>query len=344
MKSSSLTCPTLLLAALLLGVSACKPEAYSPGKAAQAQGEDLIMKEVEAFRQDTRQLYNNRKFGELETRANGIRAGKEKFGNGTWKIDHFYDSLNCREDEPEDMWKLHETIHQDWEAKFPASITACVAHADFLTTYAWHARGTGYSNEVTEDGWRLFRERLASARTVLDQSKTLSPKCPGWWQVEMTVALGQAWNKGDFAKVFEEAKAFEPQYFTYDTARAKFLMPRWYGEEGDWEAAAEKEIANPNGLGAEGYARVVADQRGYYDDIFKETKASWEKTRAGFEQMRSHYPDSAEVLNTYCRLACIAEDRELAKKLFDQIGGKVILYCWGGERKRFAQMKRWANE
>ncbi len=328
----------------LLAATACHREAYSPEKAAFAQGEDLIMREIEAYRQETRQLYNNRKFQELETWASEARDGKLKFANGTWKITHFYDSLKCREDEPESMWQLHEQIHQDWEKKFPDSITARVGHADFLTSYAWNARGTGYSNEVTEEGWRLFHERIEAARITLDKAKKLPKKCPVWWQVQMKVALGQSWSKADFAKLFEEAKAFEPQYFPYDLAQAKFLMPRWYGDEGDWEAAALKEIERPSGLGLEGYARVICDQRGYYDEIFNETKASWRKTRQGFELMRKSYPDSAEVLNAYCRLACIAEDRVLAKDLFAQIGDKVILYCWGGERKRFTQMKRWAED
>ncbi len=342
MKVTLRTVIQLALASFILGSISCNREAYSPEKAAFAQGMDLIMQEQRNYRNETRQLYNDERFDELEARANEARSTKAKFGNGTWKLTSFYDSLTCREDEPVSMWLLHERIYQEWEKKFPESITARVAHADFLTSYAWHARGTGYANEVTEDGWRLFRERLAAARTTLDQSKSLPIKCPAWWRVQMKVALGQSWNKTDFAKLFEEAKNFEPQYFQYDFGQAKFLMPRWYGEPGDWEAAAEKEIERANGLGLEGYARVVSEQRGYYDDIFGETKASWKQTQQGFEILRKNYPNSAEILNAYARLACIAEDRPLAKKLFAEIGDNVIIYCWG-ERKRFTQMKYWAN-
>ncbi len=336
--------PFLPLAACLLVATSCKREAYSPEKAAFARGEDMIMQEQQAYRGETRQFYNNRNFDQLEARANETRTSKAKFGNGSWKLHDVYDSLDCRAEEPESMWQLHEQIHQAWEKKFPDSITARVAHADFLTNYAWHARGTGYANEVTEEGWRLFRERLASARTLLDQSKDLPVKCPVWWQVCMRVAIGQEWSKEEFAALFEEAKSLEPTYFMHDLAQAKFLMVRWYGDEGDWEKAAEKEIDRPGGLGPEGYARVIADQRGYYDDIFRETKASWRKTQQGFELMRKTYPDSAEILNAYCRLAVIAEDKATAKRLFTEIGDKVILSQWGGERKRFNQMRRWARK
>jgi hypothetical protein len=151
------------------------------------------------------------------------------------KISQFYESLACRSDEPESMWQLHERIHENWDAAKPRSVTAHVAHADFLTDYAWHARGTGYSNKVTKEGWRLFAERLAKARESLEKSMDFKPKCPVWWRVWMTLAKGQGWSREDFEKLFQAAKAFEPQFWGYDVAKAQYLLPRWYGQPGEWE-------------------------------------------------------------------------------------------------------------
>src|SRR6266403_5606744 len=103
----------------------------------------------------------------------------------------------------------------------PRSITAYVAQADFLTDYAWHARGTGYSNKVTKEGWRLFAERLAKARESLEKSMNFEPKCPMWWRVCITLARGQGWSRDDFEKLFQAAKAFEPQFWGYDVAKGR---------------------------------------------------------------------------------------------------------------------------
>jgi len=46
---------------------------------------------------------------------------------------------------------------------------------DFLIRYAWAARGNGFANAVTEDGWRKFRERLTEARRVLNECWGLKP-------------------------------------------------------------------------------------------------------------------------------------------------------------------------
>lgn len=303
---------------------------------------DAETEELMAFRNSTRQLYNTRKFAELEALAGKIRSGKERIGSGSWKIFQFYDSLNCREDEPESMWKLHDTIHREWEAAYPESITACVARADFLTTYAWHARSSAYANEVTEEGWRLFRERLAESRTLLEQSKRLTPPCPVWWLTSQTVALGQGWSREGYDTLFLEAKKLEPEFFAFDLARAKFLLPKWHGEPGEWEAAAEKEIERAGAIGYEIYARLVTEQGSHYDNIFKQSSASWRKTRKGYEELLARYPESKNFLNQYCRLACYAGDRKLAKELFIRIGDMKVRGAW--RKGQFEKAKAWAME
>jgi len=129
----------------------------------------------------------------------------------------------------------------------------------------------------------------------------------------------------------------------YDISRANYLLPRWFGKPGEWEAAAEKEIDRPGGLGLEGYAIVAVLMRPYYSDFFHETRMSWDKVRQGMELRHKHYPDSAEILNNYCVFACYADDKELASKLFAEIGDRVIPYCWGST-KVLARMKEWAGK
>jgi Domain of unknown function (DUF4034) len=301
---------------------------------------DAEMEELVAFRNATRQLYNNRKFAELEALAATIRSGKERIGTGSWKIFHFYDSLNCREDEPESMWKLHDTLHREWVTAYPESITARVARADFLTTYAWQARSDAYAEEVTAEGWRLFRDRLAEARTILEQSRRLTPPCPVWWLTCQTVALGQDWSRAEYDALFQDAKKFEPEFFAFDLANAKYLLPKWHGEPGDWEAAAEKEIGRPGTAGYEIYARVVTEQADHYNNIFEQSSASWRKTRKGYEELLARYPESKHLLNEYCRLACYAGDRKLAKELFTRIGEMKVRSAW--RKGQFDRAKAWA--
>jgi hypothetical protein len=236
---------------------------------------------------------------------------------------------------------LHDRIHKNWIAAFPKSITAHVAYADYLVSYAWHARGTAYANKVTQEGWRLMGERLAAAQQVLTSAKSLTPQCPMWWDVEMTVALGQNWSHADYGKLYAEAKQVAPQFYYYDLALSHYLLPRWSGQPGDWEKAAAAEMQRPQGLGAEGYARVVVCQLDYYDNIFQETKASWPNTRAGMEILRKKYPESLQIAAQYCKTACLAGDRPLAQSLFQVLNGTVDKRVWNGQ-KEFDKFRTWA--
>jgi hypothetical protein len=239
------------------------------------------------------------------------------------------------------MWQLHERIHENWDAMKPNSITAYVAHADFWTSYAWHVRGSGYAKTVKREGWRLFAERLARARQLLDKSANFEPKCPMWWRVYMKVALGQSWSWDDCERLFQQAKTVEPQFWGYDVAKATYLLPRWHGRPGDWEYTLSLEIDRPNGLGLETYARVVQAMSGYYENVFRESQASWPQVRAGFELMRQRYPDSLDVPSSYCQLACLAEDRATARKLFDELEGRMVADVWR-DQNAFRRYRNWA--
>jgi len=142
------------------------------------------------------------------------------------------------------------------------------------------------------------------------------------------------WDREKQFAHFKQAKQLEPKYFGYDVALSRYLQPRWHGDDGEWEEVAETVAKEPNGLGWAGYARVVWSQSEYVHNVFSETKASWPETKQGFELLRKQYPDSLEILNGFCSLACEAKDRAFAKQLFQEINRRMILPIWES-KKRF---------
>src|SRR5262249_11146124 len=147
-------------------------------------------------------------------------------------------------------------------------------------------------------------------------------------RVFLTVALGQGWPKPAWDTMMQKLWKDEPTFWSYDTARAYSLLPRWHGKPGDWEAFAEETSSRPDGLGNEVYARIVMGLHGFYDNIFRETKASWPRTREGLEQLRKKYPDSSEFVNISAYLATFARDRELANEMFDRLGDNYSRSIW----------------
>lgn len=178
----------------------------------------------------------------LEQVAAKARSLKTRVPGGYWELGLFYAGLSAPgagDRAPEVEWQYHVGKLKDWSAASRESVTARVALADTYLQYAWRARGKGFANTVTEQGDESFRERLATAKSLLDEAKGMGARCPQWYAVMLKVGLGQGWEAGAFDKFFEEATAFEPDYPSYYITKAIYLQPRWHGRPGDWVRFAE---------------------------------------------------------------------------------------------------------
>ena len=57
------------------------------------------------------------------------------------------------------------------------------------------ARGSGYSDTVSESGWNLFGKRVELGKSTLLGAARLKEKCPYWYEAMQKVALAQGWQK-----------------------------------------------------------------------------------------------------------------------------------------------------
>lgn len=61
-------------------------------------------------------------------------------------------------------------------------------------TLAWHARGGGFANTVTEDGWVEFKKHLATEKVLLEQAYQIDPTVPFAPSRLVGVAMGLSDN------------------------------------------------------------------------------------------------------------------------------------------------------
>jgi hypothetical protein len=307
---------------------------------------DEVADEAEVFKLHVHELLGHRRFDELEKIAEDLRREKTLYRNGTWKLRDFYVGMPPRNDVPESGWQKAAGLHQEWLAARPQSLTAHLAYISFLVDYAWQARGSGYADTVTNQGWRLMGERLEEAEKTLRKARTLPGKDPNWWLLALRVGLGSHWPAQVFDDIVKEGLSVEPTFWHLHISRAYSLLPRWYGEPGDWEAYAAKAAALPDGLGDEAYARIAIHLLDFHGNLFQESKASWPKTRAGLEQLRKKYPDAAEFIGYTAYLAGMAQDRSTAQAMFTQLGNTYLPRVWRSPQmfvhvKNCAETGRW---
>lgn len=296
---------------------------------------------------ETRNNLYQEQFARLDAIAAQLRTNKERFPGGTWKLNAFYNGLNAPpsgDNASEGEWQTHLSKLRKWITQTD-SITAHVGLGDALDNYAWSARGYGFADSVTEEGQRLFNERSQLAeKTLLDAKKSGTITCPHWYVVMLQVGLGQGWKTDRYNKLFEEGATLEPTYYYLYRIKAMYLMPRWYGEQGDWEKFVDQASQKIGGKEGSALYYFIASHifTSYGDTFFTETNVSWPKVKQGFADLQSSYGMNAERLNEACKLAVWAEDSATAHDLFNQIGDKWDASVWRS-KKNFDLYKTWAQ-
>ena len=282
-----------------------------------------------------KEAYNallRRQFDKLEAMAAKYRKSKAHYSTGEWKLSFVYDCT--RAIEVPQYTESTMMVLREWVKTKPDSITARMALARGLVRYAMFARGGGTGDTVTSEGGRLMRERLAESWTVLQDARKLKEKCPEWWAVAMSIAIGQGWDKKVYDKLYQEAIAFEPQFYPYHFHKTLYLLARWYGDMGDPEkfaTTAADAMARKKGKKAGDvlYARIIwyMDRKRFQELTYFEPVVSAKRVESGFQELARMYPDNMSVANEMARLYAFIgtpksepQRRAKAKKQYDKIG------------------------
>lgn len=97
---------------------------------------------------------------------------------------------------------------------------------------AWKARGSGWANSVTRDGWRGFEDHLGSARTELTKAWELHPEHPGAASQMITVCLGGSNAPArEMREWFDRAVSARLDYLPAYKVFLWGMRPRWHGSE-----------------------------------------------------------------------------------------------------------------
>jgi hypothetical protein len=290
----------------------------------------------DALTDEARQLFLRERFSELEGMATGFRHDKSCTVEGTSKLELFYEAFSKGlgdrpSPETERAYQAAFDLMDKWAREFPNSVTERTAEAGVWTDYAWIARGKGYANTVTDDGWRLYDERIKRAYGLLEK-KPLPPAedCPQRYAALLTVGMAQSWDRKDYDDIFSEGVALDPVYYALYRQKAIYLLPRWHGGPGDWQRFAGESVRlTPKSEGMSAYAVVASATQRYGEwNYFEESGIEWPKMKQGYADLLKQYPDSSRILNRYAMYAVMANDREAARPLLGRIGENPCMSVW----------------
>jgi hypothetical protein len=302
-------------------------------------------KEINDISNQVATLLAAKDYDKIDARAAEFLTSREKYANGGWKFDAIYAGLCLPEEASDAEWENHLADIRAWIQAKPDSITPRVALADNLANYAWKARGSGWADSVTDEGGRLFSQRLNQAAQVLSDASIIKDKCPKYWSVKMTLALGMGLDKTRYDNIFNQATSDYPGYERFYSQRAYYLLPRWYGNEGEWESDLAKSADKIGGEDGDMlYAQVVwgIERDGVVRASFVAHSLSWERVQKGFDVIHKRYPDSLSAISIHALLAAQRGDRQDAARYYEMTQGKLDLSVWH-DKENYDGFTNWLN-
>ncbi len=263
-------------------------------------------------------LLKKNDFAGLDSYADKLRLTEVSTATGSSPMDYFLDYISVASYQPEIAWTNRLDTISKWMKEQPNSDTAKISYAHVLVGYAWKARGGGWADTVTEEGWKLMGERLAQALEILHQVKHRTPQ---WYTVSQVVALGQGWDRTRYENLVNECHSRYPQYKSIIFEKAYWLQPKWYGREGEAPKYVSDEANKVPGLAGDVlYAQIVWSLDFSFENVIKEAKLDWARTKRGLKEIIRQHPDSLLTRGELAFLAQQMEDKPTQLSAFEEQG------------------------
>jgi hypothetical protein len=159
----------VIAAAFILASSRSPAAAELPSSAGEVDNPDLSDTKLRDFRVSLLGLFNSGRYADLDTLAQQLQQQRSRFEGGAWRLHVFFGTLSSpgSPTATDAAWTAQIAKLEQWARSSPSSPTPRIALAQTYLRFAWKARGHGYSNTVTAEGWALFQDRVNSARSTL---------------------------------------------------------------------------------------------------------------------------------------------------------------------------------
>lgn len=193
---------------------------------------------------------------------------------------------------PEAVRGAHFAVVHDLLLKHHAqSGLAAYFKGDFYTELAWSARGIGYADSVSTEGWKLFAQRLDVASAALNEAWELNPSAAYVANRMLTVELGQGKGRPRMELWFRRAMQLDNSNYKAASSKLYYLEPKWHGTEEDLLSFGRECLNSEEWRGEIPYILVLAHERAAYyraetkDHTYWKRPSVWNECQQAFEKL-----------------------------------------------------------
>ena len=285
--------------------------------------------EVAKWEEKAKTLLAAKNYDEIERVARELQTSKAATVTARPYLTTFFKMLSASD-------AANQTAIKSWRAARPNSDLARDVEIDMWTNVAWSARGNGTAADITPGKGNAMSDALSKAASVINELPATASSSP-----LMFVAL-QNWSQlsgigREFQDaVFEEGTEKFPDYNTLYYQRTEFMMPRWYGKPGDFEAMIKTRADQIGGIeGDIFYARGIMEGTSVMP-IYDDNPYDIARANRGLSALRARYPDSPTLRSAQILLGIDEayanpknEDWELVKSAIAEPNGQRLDGSYG---------------
>ena len=218
---------------------------------------------------------------------------------------------------------------------FPNSAGPLVWKGKAYIDWAWQARGGGFADTVTPEGWKLFAQRLAVAREALEEAYKRDPSDTRAPTLMIKVCMGQGSDLEQTTTWFTRAMAADPDNYDACDKMLFYLYPRWYGTPQQMIAFGRECLKTYNWRAQlpfillkvhQELAAESGDEKAYYLQ-----PAVWDDLRDIYQSLLWVDPENTANRNTLAFLACKCGQWQEANHQLQMLGDKVDAAAFGGK-------------
>jgi hypothetical protein len=226
----------------------------------------------------------------------------------------------AQNDEPT-LKQISTGLDQAFAAEDRSNPLSDVLDGQFYVNDAWNARGCGYAQTVTQEGWNLLAQRLGRADDMLTDIYARSPSEPGLAKSMMTVVLGEQKPRDQMELWFQRGLQVNPNDFSLYMAKRWYLLPRWYGSDQDvWNFGLE--CAKSTNWAAKipmVLVEAVSDRADRDPTTYAQPEI-WGPLEKVYREYLSRFPNSIHYRSLFALSAAQGGHWDVAKEQFKILG------------------------
>jgi len=240
---------------------------------------------------------------------------------------------------------VEKPLFENW----PDAYTSWLLKGEAYLQICWQGRGGGYANKVSEQGWKLFFERLAVAENALTNAWRINSTDAQIPTIMIRVDEGRQKSRDDMEFWFSRAMALNPDNYQACEYKLHYLYPQWYGSRDDMIAFGKECVSSKTWDGT--VPLILSDAHReywlYLEDPAEKTNYwkqpdVWPDIQASFTRFFDLNPNATRYYHNYAWYAYQCEQWNAFNELIPKLG--PINYDYFGGKAEFDKMVQLAKE